>query len=234
MTRVNKNNKALTVQAGEHYTKHDHEWGCGSSLRCALLGWQVSALGDASALEGPAATRFAHNCLRAYSSLNSVAIQDDLSHALSLRSANPMSGNDNGYPSGITEMSVWRADRHNASNHDQHQLDNAEYALNATAQPKRASEHNTAQHSAESYFVKCPRWHDDKGTVGHATHEVPGTQTAICTTALQSNLANTSAMEPHQSCYNASLRKPNNRGVATPIQEYTVLIVPGACAHFPM
>ena len=60
-TNVNDNNKALTVQAGEHYTKHDHEWGCGSSLRLALLGWHMSAFGDAAALDGFASTRSAHD-----------------------------------------------------------------------------------------------------------------------------------------------------------------------------
>ena len=98
----------------------------------------MSASGDASALDGLAATRFAHNCLRAYSSPKPVTTQDDLSPSLSQRTADPMSGNGNGYPSGVMEMSVWRADRHNAS------------------------KHNTVQHSAELDLVNCPRWHDDK------------------------------------------------------------------------
>ena len=64
----------------------------------------------------------------------SVTIQDDLSHAHSQLTAEAMSGNDNGYPSGITEMSVWQADHNGANNHDQRQPANADDALKASAQ----------------------------------------------------------------------------------------------------
>ena len=60
-TNVDNNNKALAVQAGKQHAETDYEWGCGSSLRLALLGWQVSAPGDAAVLVGLASTRSARD-----------------------------------------------------------------------------------------------------------------------------------------------------------------------------
>ena len=80
MTNVNNNSDALTVQAGEQYAEINYEWGCGSSLRLALLGWQVSAPGDAAVLVGLASTRSARGCPRAYQSQATIAITVDPSH----------------------------------------------------------------------------------------------------------------------------------------------------------
>ena len=79
-TVVDNNNQALIVRAGKQYTERDNEWGCGSPLRLALLGRQVSAPGDAAALVGLVSTRSAHDCPRAYQSQATIGITVELSH----------------------------------------------------------------------------------------------------------------------------------------------------------
>ena len=135
----------------------------------------------------------------------------------------------NGYAANITEMIGKRIAQDNANQSDQRRTAHPENAWKATSQPKYASKHNTVQDSAKPNLIDCPSGHNDKGTADHALRDVPDIPTAICTTDLRCNPANTSATERHQVYHTASLSQPNNRGVATTtISGSLVLIRPGA------
>ena len=139
-----------------HARRH-HAKGCGTSLRRAFLGWQAStSLASVAALVEPASARPAHDCLHAYRSPKNVTILNNLSHTLSQLAADVMSGNDNGYPSGIMEMSVWQADQHDASNHEQGPLPSAEFGLKAPARTEHASNDDIVQDSAKIDLINCP------------------------------------------------------------------------------
>ena len=156
LTDVNDTDKAHTVQAGnQRYAHDDHESSWSSSLQRASRAAALALL--------------AHDRVRAFRSPNSVTFQNDLSYSLAQLAAAAMGGDDNGYPSGITELPGWRTDCTRTVKCDHRHLAYAEDALIATAQPTHASKQdNTMQFSIEHDFNRCPARHGDGVIQGNA------------------------------------------------------------------